>query len=58
MMKNPGTQQNEQDRPAHVGEPEASSLTSTGLVCIFLRGSKRWFALAAILTSLVSLLSC
>ena len=31
-------------------------LTRTGLVRIFLRGSKRWFALAALFTSLVSLL--
>ena len=31
-------------------------LTRTGLVRVFLRGSKRWFALAALFTSLVSLL--
>ncbi|MBR3687853.1 MAG: ABC transporter ATP-binding protein, partial [Lentisphaeria bacterium] len=31
-------------------------LTRTGLVRLFLRGSKRWFALAALFTSLVSLL--
>ena len=55
MMNTPATQQNEQERPDHAGEPESPSLTSVGLVRIFLRGSKRWFALAAVLTSLVSL---
>lgn len=42
MMKTNGTPQKE--------------LTKAGLVLIFLRGSKRWFALAAMFTSLVSLL--
>ena len=42
MMKTNGTPQKE--------------LTKAGLVLIFLRGSKRWFALAAVFTSLVSLL--
>jgi len=42
MMKTGKTQQNE--------------LTKAGLVRLFLRGSKRWFALAALFTSLVSLL--
>ena len=42
MMKNSGTQKKE--------------LTRTGLVRVFLRGSKRWFAVAALFTSLVSLL--
>ncbi len=37
------------------GKPQ-KELTRTGLVRVFLRGSKRWFALAAIFTSLVSLL--
>ena len=37
-------------------EPQRKELTRTGLVRIFLRGSKRWFALAALFTSLVSLL--
>ena len=54
-MKTPGTQQKKQARPDQAGEREAASLTSAGLIRIFLRGSKRWFALAAVLTSLVSL---
>ena len=37
-------------------KPQKVELTRTGLVRIFLRGSKRWFALAALFTSLVSLL--
>ena len=37
-------------------KPQKDELTRAGLVRIFLRGSKRWFALAAIFTSLVSLL--
>ena len=37
-------------------ETKQNELTKAGLVLIFLRGSKRWFALAAIFTSLVSLL--
>ena len=35
---------------------QKNELTRAGLVRIFLRGSKRWFALAALFTSLVSLL--
>ena len=37
-------------------ESQKKELTRTGLVRIFLRGSKRWFALAALFTSMVSLL--
>ncbi len=55
MMKTPETKQNEQPPADRAGEKDASTLTSAGLVRIFLRGSKRWFALAAVLTSLVSL---
>jgi len=35
---------------------QKNELTSAGLVRLFLRGSKRWFVLAAVFTSLVSLL--
>ena len=38
------------------GKTPQNELTKAGLVRIFLRGSKRWFALAALFTSLVSLL--
>ena len=38
------------------GKTPQKELTRAGLVRIFLRGSKRWFALAAMFTSLVSLL--
>ncbi len=38
------------------GKTPQKELTRTGLVLLFLRGSKRWFALAALFTSLVSLL--
>ena len=38
------------------GRKPQNELTKAGLVLIFLRGSKRWFALAALFTSLVSLL--
>ena len=38
------------------GKTPQNELTKAGLVLIFLRGSKRWFALAAMFTSLVSLL--
>ena len=38
------------------GKTPQKELTRTGLVRIFLRGSKRWFALAALFASLVSLL--
>ena len=37
-------------------ETPQKELTKAGLVWIFMRGSKRWFALAAVFTSLVSLL--
>ena len=40
----------------NTGKTTEKELTRTGLVLIFLRGSKRWFALAALFTSLVSLL--
>jgi len=46
------TKKEQQNKPKR----ESASLTSAGLVRIFLRGSKRWFALAALFTSLVSLL--
>ena len=38
------------------GKTPQKELTRAGLVRVFLRGSKRWFALAAVFTSLVSLL--
>ena len=40
----------------NTGETPQKNLTRAGLVRIFLRGSKRWFALAAVFTSMVSLL--
>ncbi len=40
----------------NTGKTTEKELTRTGLVLFFLRGSKRWFALAAMFTSLVSLL--
>ena len=37
-------------------ETSSNGLTRAGLVRIFLRGSRRWFVLAALFTALVSLL--
>ena len=56
MMKTRKKQQNEQVPSGGTGNSAEAPLTSVGLVRIFLRGSKRWFALAALFTSLVSLL--
>ena len=56
MMKTQKKRQNEQVPPERTGKSSEVPLSSAGLVRIFLRGSKRWFALAALFTSLVSLL--
>ena len=55
IMKTQEKQQNEHS-PNRSGKQSSDQLTRTGLVRTFLRGSKRWFALAALFTSLVSLL--
>ena len=56
-MKTHGKQQNEQNvSDRGVGKRADVALTRAGLVRVFLRGSKRWFALAAFFTSMVSLL--